>query len=55
GVSDNRLYSLSPDGTIRWSFTIGERDGVWGSTAAVSDDGTVYFRNNVKTLSCVIF
>jgi len=47
GVSDNKLYSLDPDGNIRWSFTIRDRDGVWGSTAAISDDGTVYFGSHI--------
>jgi outer membrane protein assembly factor BamB len=47
GVSDNRLYSLAPNGSIRWSFTIGNDGGVWGSTAAVSDDGTVYFGSHI--------
>jgi len=48
GVSDNKLMSLDPDGNIRWSFTIRDRDGVWGSTAAVSDDGTVYFGSHIE-------
>ena len=47
GVSDNKLMSLDHKGNIRWNFTIGERDGVWGSTAAISDDGTVYYGSNI--------
>jgi len=51
GVADNRLYSLDPDGNIRWSFTIGNNGGVWGSTAAISDDGTVYIGSNINFMS----
>jgi len=47
GVSDSKIYSVSPNGTIRWSFDLRERDSVWGSTAAISDDGTVYIGSNI--------
>ncbi len=42
GVWENKIYSIAPDGSIRWEFTIGQRSGVWGSTATISDDGTLY-------------
>jgi len=42
GVWDSRIVSVAPNGTIRWKFTLGNRSGIWGSTAAISDDGTIY-------------
>jgi outer membrane protein assembly factor BamB len=42
GVWESKILSVSPEGVIRWEFVLGNRSGVWGSTAAVSDDGTVY-------------
>jgi outer membrane protein assembly factor BamB len=42
GVWDSRITSVAPNGTIRWTFPLGDGDRVWGSTAAISDDGTVY-------------
>jgi len=47
GVWDSRITSVSPNGTIRWVFPLRSGDGVWGSTAAISDDGTVYIGNNI--------
>ena len=47
GVWENKIYSVSPDGTINWEFPIGDDDGVWGSTAAVSDDGAIYIGANI--------
>ena len=48
GVWENKLYSIDPDGNIRWEFVIGDNDeGVWGSTVAISDDGTVYFGSHI--------
>ncbi|UCF12047.1 MAG: PQQ-like beta-propeller repeat protein [Thermoplasmatales archaeon] len=42
GVWEERFYSVFPNGTIKWSFDLGKYNGVWGSTAAISDDGTIY-------------
>ena len=42
GMWHSLIMSVAPDGTIRWTFPLGFRDRVWGSTAAISDDGTVY-------------
>ena len=47
GVWENKIYSVSPDGTINWEFPIGDHDGVWGSTAVISDDGTIYIGANI--------
>ena len=41
GVWDKKFYAIYPNGTIKWSFYIGDR--VWGSSAAISADGTIYF------------
>jgi outer membrane protein assembly factor BamB len=42
GMWHSIIMSIAPDGNIRWSFPLPEGDRVWGSTAAISDDGTVY-------------
>ena len=41
GVWEKRFYAIYPNGTIKWSFHT--NDKVWGSSAAISDDGTIYF------------
>ena len=45
GLWHSKIMSVSPNGTIRWTFPLRDRDRVWGSTAAISDDGTVYIGN----------
>jgi len=42
GVWEKRFYAINPDGTIKWSFDTSPGK-VWGSTAALSADGTMYF------------
>jgi len=41
GVWENSFYAINPNGTIKWSFNTGAH--VWGSSPALSDDGTLYF------------
>ncbi len=36
---DHKLHAVSPDGTLLWSFSTGDR--IW-STPAIAQDGTVY-------------
>ena len=48
GVWENKIYSISPEGAINWEFPIGDHDGVWGSTVAISDDGTAYIGCNIN-------
>ena len=38
----DQFYAIYPNGTIKWSFDPGNNSGFWGSSAAVSDDGTIY-------------
>jgi outer membrane protein assembly factor BamB len=45
GVWHSKIMSVASNGTIRWEFPLRDRDRVWGSTAAISDDGTVYIGN----------
>jgi len=47
GVWTDQLMSLDPEGNIRWIFNTQNNGGVWGSTAAVSNDGVVYFGNHL--------
>jgi outer membrane protein assembly factor BamB len=42
GVWEKRFYAINPNGTIRWTFDTSPGK-VWGSTAALSADGTLYF------------
>jgi len=42
GVWDKKFYAIYPNGTIKWSFNTGNGK-VWGSSPALSDDGTLYF------------
>jgi len=53
GVSKNEIYSIYPNGTIRWNFTIDKYDGVWGSTCAISDDGTLYVGTHINIGSSI--
>ncbi len=48
GVEHDTIYSISPQGAVRWTFPIGQSSGVWGSTVAVSDDGTIYVGSNIE-------
>jgi outer membrane protein assembly factor BamB len=43
GVWESAFRSVYPNGTLKWSFDLGSGNGVWGSSAAISADGTVYF------------
>jgi len=45
GVWHSKIMSVAPNGTVRWEFPLRDRDRVWGSTAAISDDGTMYIGN----------
>jgi outer membrane protein assembly factor BamB len=42
GVWQKQFYAIHPNGTILWSFDTSPGK-VWGSTAALSADGTLYF------------
>jgi len=42
GVWEKKFYAINPNGTIKWSFDTSPGK-VWGSTAALSGDGTLYF------------
>jgi outer membrane protein assembly factor BamB len=41
GVWEKEFYAIYPNGTIKWRFNPGAK--IWGSSAAISDDGTIYF------------
>ena len=48
GLWHSKIMSVAPNGTIRWTFPLRDRDRVWGSTVAISDDGTVYIGNCIE-------
>jgi len=41
GTWEKKFYSIYPNGDIRWSIDLDYQ--VWGMSAAVSEDGTIYF------------
>lgn len=41
GVWEKKFYAIYPNGTIKWSFNPGAK--IWGSSAALSKDYTLYF------------
>jgi len=43
GVWESAFKAVYPNGTIKWSFNLGNQNGVWGSSAAISADGSIYF------------
>ena len=43
GTSDEIFIGVYPNGTIKWTYYLGTNNGVWGSSAAISSDGTIYF------------
>jgi outer membrane protein assembly factor BamB len=43
GVWQEKFLAVYPNGTIKWIFHLGKYNGMWGSTAAISNEGTIYF------------
>ena len=43
GSSDNYLYAVYPNGTLKWKFEAERSIGNMGDHPAIADDGTVYF------------
>jgi len=43
GTVDERFYAIYSNGTLKWSFKPKDYSGNWGSTAAISNNGIVYF------------
>jgi outer membrane protein assembly factor BamB len=48
GLWHSKIMSVAPNGTIRWIFLLPQTDRVWGSTTAISDDGTIYIGNCIN-------
>ena len=48
GTSSGIVISIASNGTLRWEVPLREGDGIWGSTAAISDDGTIYIGNGIN-------
>jgi outer membrane protein assembly factor BamB len=42
GTFDGRMFAISPQGQIKWTFKTGRGLEIW-SSPAIADDGTVYF------------
>lgn len=43
GTVDERFFAVYSNGSIKWTFSPKQYSGIWGSTAAISNDGVVYF------------
>jgi len=41
GVWEKIFYAIYPNGTVKWTFDPEQR--IWGSSATISADGTIYF------------
>jgi outer membrane protein assembly factor BamB len=48
GMWHSKIMSITPDGAIRWTFPLPDGDRVWGSTAAISDDCTIYIGSSIN-------
>jgi len=48
GVCDEKFIAVYPNGEIKWVFDLGDYNGVWASSAAISADGTIYFGNSIR-------
>jgi outer membrane protein assembly factor BamB len=46
-VGYDKLYAIYPDGTIKWSFELGEDRVIFQSSPAISSDGTIYVGTNI--------
>jgi outer membrane protein assembly factor BamB len=42
-ATELRFWAVYPNGTTKWTFSPNEDSGDWGSTAALSNDGVIYF------------
>ena len=51
GLYNGKITSIAPNGIIRWVYNITEGGSIWGSTAAISDDGTLYIGNLFHNLT----
>jgi len=54
GTSAFKFYAIYPNGTIKWTHDFFDEDytAIWGSSAAISADGTIYFGNSIDFSSC---
>jgi outer membrane protein assembly factor BamB len=52
GMWHSLIMSVAPNGSIRWTFPLRDGDRIWGSTAAISDDGTLYIGNCIDMDMC---
>lgn len=50
GSSDNKLYAINPDGSLRWTFAT---SGAVSSSPLIAADGAIYFGSNDNNLYCL--
>ena len=47
--TSSRLYSMYPNGTPKWNYTINDGTSSWGIVPVIGADGTIYFVNQFDT------
>jgi len=47
----DKLYAVNPDGTLHWSFILGNDEWVASSSPAISTEGTIYIGTNIGTMA----
>jgi len=47
GNSAEKIFCITPNGNIKWTYSLNPGDNIWGPTAAISDDGTIYIGNAI--------
>ncbi|UCB58446.1 MAG: PQQ-binding-like beta-propeller repeat protein, partial [Thermoplasmatales archaeon] len=49
-IAGDMLYAINPDGTMKWSFDMGQGRWIHKSSPAISADGTIYIGTHIGDL-----
>ena|GEM_PF-413438 len=49
-VGTDKLYAIYPNGTLRWSFVLGNDEWVASSSPAISSEGTIFIGTNIGSM-----
>ena len=50
-IGDEKLFAINPNGTLKWSFSLGPGRHIHKSSPAISADGTIYVGTNIGEVS----
>ncbi len=50
-IGDEKLFAINPDGTLKWSFSLGSGRHIHMSSPAISADGIIYVGTNIGEVS----